>query len=87
MNAFSYQKRLRVNPQNICLEQGYKIHAIEIVADHVHLFLEFNPSTSLSKVVQYLKGSSSHRLFKLHPELKKRYWVEACGQVASSFDL
>ena len=60
--------------KNICMEQGYKIHAIEIVADHVHLFLEFNPSTSLSKVVQYLKGSSSHRLFKLHPELKKRYW-------------
>ena len=56
------------------LEQGYKIHAMEIVADHVHLFLEFHPSTSLSKVLQYLKGGSSHRLFKLHPELKKRYW-------------
>ena len=60
--------------KNICMELGYKIHAIEIVADHVHLFLEFDPSTSLSKVVQYLKGGSSHRLFKLHPELKKRYW-------------
>jgi putative transposase len=60
--------------KNICMEQGYKIHAMEIVADHVHLFLEFHPSTSLSKVVQYLKGGSSHRLFKLHPELKKRYW-------------
>jgi hypothetical protein len=23
---------------------------------------------------QYLKGGSSHRLFRLHPELKKRYW-------------
>ena len=60
--------------KNICKEQGYKIHAMEIVADHVHLFLEFHPSTSLSRVVQYLKGGSSHRLFKLHPELKKRYW-------------
>jgi putative transposase len=60
--------------KKICREQGYKIHAIEIVSDHVHLFLEFNPSTSLSKAVQYLKGGSSHRLFKLHPELKKRYW-------------
>jgi putative transposase len=56
------------------MEQGYKIHAIEIVADHVHLFLEFHPRTSLSKVVQYLKGGSSHRLFKLHLELKKQYW-------------
>ena len=60
--------------KNICMEQGYKIHAMEIVADHVHWFLEFHPSTSLSKVVQYLKGGSSRRLFKLHPGLKKRYW-------------
>jgi putative transposase len=68
------------------MEQGYKIHAIEIVADHVHLFLEFHPRTSLSMVVQYLKRGSSHRLFKLHLELKKQYGVDAYGQVASSFD-
>ena len=59
---------------NICNEQGYKIHALEIVDDHIHLFVEFHPSNSLSEVVQYLKGGSSYRLFKLHPELKKRYW-------------
>jgi putative transposase len=40
----------------------------------VHLFLEFHPSTSLSKVIQILKGGSSYMMFKLHPELKKRYW-------------
>jgi len=59
---------------NICTEQGYKIHAMEIVEDHVHLFLEFQPKNSLSEVVQYLKRGSSYRIFKLHPELKKRYW-------------
>jgi len=59
---------------NICTEQGYKIHAMEVVEDHVHLFLEFHPSNSLSEVVQYLKGGSSYRLFKLHPEIKKQYW-------------
>jgi putative transposase len=56
------------------MEQGYKIHAMEIVEDHVHLFLEFHPSTSLSEAIRYLKGGSSYRLFRLHPELKKRYW-------------
>ena len=50
-----------------------EFHAMEIVEDHVHLFLEFHPTISLSKVVQYLKGSSSYRMFKRHPELKKRY--------------
>jgi putative transposase len=47
---------------------------MEIVVNHIHLFLEFQPSASLSEVVQYLKGGSSYRMFKLHPELKKRYW-------------
>jgi len=47
---------------------------MEVVEDHVHLFLEFHPSTSLSKVIQYLKGGSSYRLFRLHPELRKKYW-------------
>jgi len=56
------------------MEQHYKLHAIEVVEDHVHLFVEIHPSNSLSEVVQYLKGGSSYRLFKLHPELKKRYW-------------
>jgi putative transposase len=56
------------------MENGYTIHALEVVNNHVHLFLEFHPSNSLSEVIQYLKGGSSYRLFKLHPDLKKRYW-------------
>jgi putative transposase len=54
---------------NICAKNGYKIHAMEVVDNHVHLFLEFHPSSSLSKVIQYLKRSSSYRLFRLHPDL------------------
>ena len=57
--------------KNICIEQRYKIHALELVEDHVHLFLEFHPSTSLSRDVQILKGSSSYKMFKLHPELRE----------------
>jgi len=74
-----YNKQLKKDCEsilnNICMEQGYKVHAMEVLEDHVHLFLKFHPSVSLSKVVQYLKGSSSsYRLFRLHPELKKCYW-------------
>ena len=67
--------------KNICIEPRYKIHALELAEDHGHLFLEFHPSTCLSKAVQYLKGGSSYRMFKLHPELRKRYW---CGSLWSS---
>jgi putative transposase len=80
------KKDYELTLNNICMEQGYKIHAMEIMEDHVHLFLEFHPSTSLSKVVQHLKGGSSHRMFKLHPELKTVIGVEIYGQAANSFD-
>jgi len=73
-----YNKRVKKDCElllkNICIEKGYKIHAMEIVEDHVHLFLEFHPTTSLSRAIQFLKGGSSYRMFKLHPELKNRYW-------------
>ena len=73
-----YDKRVKKDCElilnTICMEQGYRIHAMEIVEDHVHLFLEFHPRVSLSNVIQYMKGGSSYRLFKLHPELRKRYW-------------
>ena len=73
-----YNKRIKKDCElilgSICTEKGYKMHAMEIVDDHVHLFLEFHPSISLSEVIQYLKGGSSYRLFKLHPELRTRYW-------------
>ena len=68
------KKDCELTLKNICSEKGYKIHAIELSEDHVHLFLEFHSSISLSKVIQHLKGGSSYRMFKLHPELKKRYW-------------
>jgi putative transposase len=73
-----YNKRIKKDFElilsNICAKNGYKIHAMEVVDTHVHLFLEFHPGNSLSEVIQYLKGGSSYRLFKLHPYLKKRYW-------------
>ena len=73
-----YNKRVKKDCESIikdiCAEKGYRIHAIEVVEDHVHLFLEFHPSISLSKVIQHLKGGSSYRLFKIHPELREKYW-------------
>jgi putative transposase len=68
------------------MEQGYKIHAMEVVEDYVHLFLEFQPNNSLSEVVQYLKGGNSYRIFKLHPEIKKRYLSGSLWSSGNSID-
>lgn len=41
--------------------------------DHVHLLVNYHPKVSVSKLVNSLKGASSRRLRKLHPELKRHY--------------
>ena len=42
--------------------------------DHIHLFVSAPPKISVSSIVKQLKGTSSLRLFAMHPELKSQYW-------------
>jgi putative transposase len=42
--------------------------------DHVHLLINYPPKTSVSRLVNSLKGASSRRLKTKHPGLKKFYW-------------
>lgn len=59
----------------IALENGYVISNMEVgLDDHVHLLVSAPPKIAVSTIVKQLKGTSSLRLFKLHPELAKSYW-------------
>jgi len=42
--------------------------------DHIHLLVSVPPHLSVSRLVQYLKGSSSHKLQQEFKELNKEYW-------------
>ena len=53
-------------------EFSAEIKALEVMPDHVHIFLEVDPRLSLHKVVKALKGRSSHILREEFPWLKKR---------------
>jgi len=48
--------------------------SVYIGDDHIHLFLEFHPTDTLSGVIKQLKGESAVLLFRLHPELRKKLW-------------
>ena len=61
------------------IRQVCSAHDVEIVvgsvgADHIHLLLSCPPKISVSKLVQYMKGTSSRKLQQKHQFLKKRYW-------------
>lgn len=61
--------------RDIAEENGFSVEHIEIgLDDHVHLLVSAPPKISVTVIVKCLKGTSSFRLFRLHPELKELYW-------------
>lgn len=63
--------RLRFIFESKASEIGIKIEKMEIMPDHVHLFVSAPPSISPSQIVKKLKGASSNVLRKEFPQLLK----------------
>ena len=66
--------RLRELLRQGCDAKGISVVRGSIGKEHVHMLLSCPPSLAPSKIMQYLKGRSSHLLQDEFPELKKRYW-------------
>jgi len=54
---------------SIAGRHDFDLKSLEILEEHLHLFINIRPSQSIAKVMQYLKGGSSYELRKLFPEL------------------
>ena len=63
------RKRLEIICLSIAERHRFEIYAIEVMEDHIHLFIGLRPSQSIAQVIQYLKGGSSRELRKVFPEL------------------
>lgn len=61
-------------------ERGWKVLALEIQPDHLHLFLSVPPNIAVANVVNLLKGNSSRQLRLVFPHLKaivkKSLWAD-----------
>lgn len=66
--------RLRELVRQICLKNRVQILKGHVSSDHVHLHLSVPPSLSISKLLQYIKGQTSHKLLQEFKPLSKRYW-------------
>ena len=58
----------------ICEANAWTIGALNIQADHVHLFLRAPPSVAPSQIAHTLKGTTARRVFQRFPEVKKHLW-------------
>ncbi len=54
---------------SLARRHNFELKSLEIMEEHVHLFISIHPSQSIAKVMQYLKGGSSYGLRRLFPEL------------------
>jgi putative transposase len=66
--------RLRELIRQICREEDVEILNGRISKDHVHLFVSIPPQAAVSRLVQRLKGATSHRLLAEFDHLRKAFW-------------
>ena len=57
--------------RQIAEKYGFEIVELQIMPDHVHMFVATNPDDRISRVVQLFKGVSARRLFQRFPELSR----------------
>lgn len=76
-----YRRKVLVNGVDIRLKEilyteaskmAVEIKSIEVMPDHVHIFLECDPRLPLHKVIKHLKSVSSRVLREEFPWLKSR---------------
>jgi putative transposase len=76
---------------DVAIEKGWFIKALEIAPDHVHLLVEYDTSHSIAQVVKAFKGRSSHDLRAKYPHLKRMpsmwtrgYFHDSTGKVSTA---
>jgi putative transposase len=60
--------------REICRVNDIEIVKGHVGKDHVHLFVSVPPYLSMSKVMQYLKGKTSHKLLMEFAHLRRQFW-------------
>lgn len=60
----------------IAADKGFNLKEVEVMPDHVHVFVSAKPKFSPSYIYKMLKGISSRKLFIKNPELRKKLWGE-----------
>lgn len=62
--------------RRVCADFEAELAEFNGEADHVHLLVNYPPKVALSRLVNSLKGVSSRRLKRMHPELVKPAYLK-----------
>lgn len=59
--------------ESTCQQYYYQIKALEIMPDHVHLFISCPQTVAPADIARTLKSITTIQLFKQYPQLKHHY--------------
>lgn len=84
--------RLKEVIHEVALENDWQIATLEVMPDHVHVFVKVTPMDSPANIVARMKGRSSLVLRAEFPQLKTRlpslwtrsYYVESIGSISAA---
>ena len=60
--------------REIADKHNFEIHEMQVMKDHVHLFIGAKPTYSPSQLLQLFKGYSAYKLFRQFPYLRDSYF-------------
>ena len=58
----------------VCRDENVEILKGHVSRDHVHLFVSIPPQVTISRLVQRLKGKSSHHMLAEFAHLRRTFW-------------
>ncbi len=86
-------ERLKQMLKEFAEEIGCEAISLEVMPDHVHVFLRAKPDHSPARIVGYLKGKSARKLLQEFPELRgktthgrlwsRSYFVASVGYITN----
>lgn len=85
-------ERLKELLTEIAAEHGFIIHTMEVMPDHIHLFVEADPTRSVAEIVNRFKGTTSRLLREEFPHLRRKlptlwsrsYFAASVGAVSEA---
>ena len=68
------EKRLKTLFDEIAADKGFKIATMDVMPDHVHVFVSAHPKISASYIYKMLKGISARKLLMEFSAFNKQLW-------------
>ena len=69
-----YRSSLKGIINKIGYDYDIEIVELEIPTDHIHMVVRSEPKVSPSDIMQVIKSLSARHFFRLHPEIKRKYF-------------